>query len=201
MFLFYLAAAILGGGLILAAALGGLGGHGDVDHSAEVSTDVSQDVGSPEGIETAKDVGAAAGEFWLPFLSLRFWTYLLGGFGGFGVILSLANVGGEPLRIVSSAIVGLIAGLGAAYAARWMQTNETDSSVHSGDLLGVAAKVLVSSRNGEPAKVRMDVKGDLIDMLAVPLDGQSIEAGEEVVVVSVDGSRVTVAKAEDYLNS
>jgi len=194
----YVVTGILGLGLIIVSAIGGLGDHDfGADHSAEIdhSADHSFDA------DHAHEVAASASEVWLPFLSLRFWTYLLGGFGGFGVLLTLLGAGQEPTRLIASSIVGLIVGVGAASIFRWMNRNQLNNSVSDGDFVGRTAKVLVAPIEGNPAKVRVEVKGDIIDMHALPLEGHLISLGDEVIVVSVDGTRLTIAESEKYLNS
>ncbi len=194
----YVVTGILGLGLIIVSAIGGLGDHDfGADHSAEIdhSADHSFDA------DHAHEVAASASEVWLPFLSLRFWTYLLGGFGGFGVLLTLLGAGQEPTRLIASSIVGLIVGIGAASVFRWMNRNQLNNSVSDGDFVGRTAKVLVAPIEGNPAKVRVEVKGDIIDMHALPLEGHLISLGDEVIVVSVDGTRLTIAESEKYLNS
>lgn len=194
----YVVTGILGLGLIIVSAIGGLGDHDfGTDHSAEIdhSADHSFDA------DHAHEVAASASEVWLPFLSLRFWTYLLGGFGGFGVLLTLLGAGQEPTRLIASSIVGLIVGVGAASIFRWMNRNQLNNSVSDGDFVGRTAKVLVAPIEGNPAKVRVEVKGDIIDMHALPLEGHLISLGDEVIVVSVDGTRLTIAESEKYLNS
>jgi len=201
----YVVTGIIGLGLIIVSAIGGLGNDFDVDHNVDIdhSVEIDHDVAIDHGLEAdhAHEVAQSVSEVWLPFLSLRFWTYLMGGFGGFGVLLTLLGAGQEPTRMIASSIVGLIVGTGAASLYRWMNRNQLSSSVEERDFIGRVAKVLVAPIEGNPGKVRVEVKGDIIDMHAFPLEGHAISLGDEVVVVSVDGTRLTVAESEKYLNS
>ncbi len=188
----YVVPAIIGLGLIVLAALGGLGHDMDLDHG---SADVDHgDFHSDHTIEHASD-------FWLPFLSLRFWTYLFGGFGGFGLLLTLLGVRQEPIRFFCSLAMGLVAGLGAAWVFRWLSKSQLNSSVNDQDFLGCTGQVLVAPVGADPGKIRVHVKDDVIDLLALPLEGHSIQRGDEVVVVSIEGTRAVVANAGEYLNS
>lgn len=187
----YIVAAILGGGLILLSALGGFGDH-SFDADANTDIDTSHDL---------TDVAHASSDFWLPFFSMRFWVYFVGGFGLFGLATTLFNVTAEPIRMFASLATGLLTGTIAAYLMRWARRDDTDSSVKEADFLGVTGTMVVPPTNGEPGKIRVSVKGDLIDMLALPLEGASIAKGDEIVVVTVEGDRAVVAKASDYLNS
>jgi len=132
---------------------------------------------------------------------MRFWVYFVGGFGLFGLATTFLNVTVEPIRMFASLATGLLAGTIAAYLMRWARRDDTDSSVKEADFLGVTGTMVVPPTNGEPGKIRVSVKGDLIDMLALPLEGASIAKGDEIVVVTVEGDRAVVAKASDYLNS
>ncbi|MBL8068674.1 MAG: hypothetical protein JNM28_09515 [Armatimonadetes bacterium] len=200
----YVVTGVVGLGLIILSALGALGGS-DVDHDAHFEIgghhefDASPE--APHGIDHDHGLDHGGSDFWLPFFSLRFWTYLLGGFGGFGILLTVIGLNQEPLRVVASSCVGLVSGLGAAIAMRYFQTHRMDSSISEKDYLGASARVTVAPSPGSPGKVRLVVKDETIDMLALPLEGQAIAAGDQVVVVSVDGTVVTVANADQYMDS
>lgn len=191
MLILYLIATIIGGGLVLLSALGGLG-H-DIDHDLGLDdADLHVDTDKPG------DMLHEAG-FWLPFFSLRFWTYAIAGFGVFGLFLTVTNFAPEPSATVIAAVFGIVAGTVAALIMRWFRVNELDSAVRDNDMLGKTATVTVAPRNGEPGKVRMSVKGDLIDLLALPLGDVQLEKGDEVVVVDNEGVRVVVSRPDDYL--
>ncbi|MDI9639468.1 NfeD family protein [Kamptonema cortianum] len=194
----YVITAIVGGGLILLSALGGLG-HGDFDVSHDVDVDVNTDFDHNFGADHS--VTDAASDFWLPFLSLRFWTYGLGCFGIFGSFLTFTGLAKEPLAAMVAGGVGFVGGTAAAWIMRWASKNETDSSVGERDLMGVAGKVLVRAGEGNPAKIRVEVKGDIIDLLAKSHDGSPIEKDEDVVVVGIEGNQAIIAKSNDFLNS
>lgn len=195
----YIITGIIGLGLIVVSALGGLGSDSDF------SSDVDHDLDSSGDVEVSQDVdhpsAADAGDFWLPFFSLRFWIYFMGGFGGFGALLTFANVSAEPVRAISAGIVGLILGVGAAVMMRFLYRNQLDSSISDKDFVGTLARVLVSPVDSNPGKVRVEIRNESIDLLAIPLEGHLIQAGDDVMVVAVDGTYVTVAKTDEYLNS
>jgi membrane protein implicated in regulation of membrane protease activity len=136
---------------------------------------------------------------WIPFLSIRFWTYAIGTFGVIGVLLSLVSRAQEPAIVTISGVTGFAMGLVAACAYRWAQKCQTSSAVSENDYVGTEAHVLVAARPGHPGKVRMSIRGDLIDMIAATEGDKSIEAGEEVLVVGLDGSQVRIARKEDIL--
>lgn len=192
MLIAYIVSMIVGGGLVLMTAISGHGHH-DVDlghHDADLGhgdADASHD----------SDHGSGDADLWLPFLSLRFWTYGIAAFGFAGTLLvTLANLS-ETASIPWSIGTGLLCGLAVSYLTRLAMRSETDSSVKTHDMLGKTASVLVPVRPGLPGKVRLNVKGDWIEVLALPHEAESIEAGEDVVVLTVENDRAYVMKKSD----
>lgn len=206
MFPIYLVTAIVGGGLIVLSAIGGMGHHdlgdGVGDHGLgdhNVGHDASGDSDSHLGSDTDHADSPSGSDFWLPFFSLRFWTYAAGIFGLFGLLGTFTKIATEPTLAMVAGATGLTMGSIAAYAMRWAKLNEVNSSVSEREMAGVTGKVLVAPRHGEPGKVRIYAKGESIDLLAVPMDGAEIEPGEEVVVVGMEGQRAMVARFKDYV--
>lgn len=177
---------------MLLSAFGGVFGHHDV------GTDGGGDVDSgSHSLEKSLDKG---GELWIPFLSLRFWTHFIGGFGVLGTVLNFTGHGAEPLAGLVSAGVGLGLGLGAAWVFRLLQKEQIDASTKADDFLGVAGTLSVAARGNDPGKVRVTVRGDIIDMLALSDSGQDLSAGEEVVIVGIEGDKARVLRKGDILN-
>lgn len=192
---------IIGCGLIVLSAVGGVFGHHDMDHSPEPPAhDGEINVGEAVqhiGQHTAESVAGAG--LWLPFLSLRFWTYFIGAFGLIGCLLTWFKASAEPTTVIASAISGVVMGLAAAYSMRLLKTNEISDAAKASDMLGVEAKVTVGGREGQPGKVRMTIKGDIIDMLALREDGLELNPGDEVYVVGVEENRVKVVPRSGLL--
>ncbi|MCU0315648.1 MAG: hypothetical protein MUC92_03545 [Fimbriimonadaceae bacterium] len=199
----YIFTAILGGGLILLSALG-IGGHGhgdaDVGSDHEISHDASHDVSHDVSHDAGHSDSGGPSDLWLPFLSLRFWTYFVGVFGVTGLLLSLFRISVEPITLFVSLGSGLVMGLVAAFVTRFLTTHQISSAATTDDMLGSLAQTTVSLRGTEPGKVRMTLRGDIIDMLAVSDDGKDIVSGEEVVVVGVDGNKVRVVRTSELLD-
>lgn len=194
MLAFYILAAVVGGGLIVISALGGLGGHGDVDH-AGADHDLDH-----HGVETSKDHPTDMGDSWIPFISLRFWTYFFGVMGLCGLLLTLFRASAEPTTGILSGVAGLACGIGAFSFYRWAKKTEPDSQVREQDMLGNEANLVVAVRPGQLGKVRMTVRGEIIDMLAASHDGTEIEAGTDVVVVGIEGNQAQIVRRTDILN-
>jgi len=173
----YIVSAILGGGLVLISALFGHGDHdgaqGDLhfdhDHDGHFDTNL-----------------------WIPFLSLRFWTYFLAVFGVCGLLLDNFTQTPEPSVALMSAGTGLVVGLAVAYLMRVARRMEADSSVRTEDFLGMTGTVTVAIRRGSMGKIRVNMKGDLIDLLAMPNEDEDLNIGEEAVIVTMENDRARV---------
>lgn len=187
----YIVATVVGGALIVLS----LFGHGD--HGADASGDVGGHDGS---IDLHQDDGGYHGEeAWLPFLSVRFWTYFALTFGACGLLLTYVAQTREPLTAIYASIPGLITGLGVAFAVRLLRRQEVDSSIGEKDLLGVLAKVSVPIREGQLGRVRCTVKGEIIDLIAKGHQPLSMEAGTDVAIVEMDnGTAIVVPRDAIY---
>ena len=195
MLTFYIIAAIIGGGLLLVSLL--FGGHhgGDGGHDL----DAHNDVDLHHELDHDHDHGGHEGHIWLPFLSLRFWTYFMATFGGCGLLLTKYTSIPEPGVSWMSAGSGFAVGLCVAILMRLARRMETSSEASTKDLLGKTAQVLVAIRPGQEGKVRTTIKGDTIEFLALPHESQVLEPGIEVVIVSVENDRVHVVPVAGLL--
>jgi membrane protein implicated in regulation of membrane protease activity len=191
----YLVCAIVAGGLIVLSAVGGLGHHGIGDGGFDHSADAHS--GEFHSGEVHSSPAAEFAEMWLPFRSLRFWTYLAGTFGIVGSLLTLAKVSVEPVTAILAGASGIVMGFIASALVRVMMKSERTFSLDQDDSLGAIGKVTVASRDGMPGKVRVDVRGEILDLLALPEGDAVIEAGDEVVVVGIEGDRARVALKRD----
>lgn len=186
----YTILAIVGTGLALLAAFAGHGdqdssvgaGH-DIDHAGDVAGDAHHEI-------EVKDVPFYS---WLPFFSLRFWTFFAASFGLIG--LGLTNLSGmkEPLVGILSGTIGFAVGLGVSLLFRAaMNVVQSNSSASEQDLMGKEVDVLVAVRPGAPGRIRAVVKGEILDVIA-ELEGHlPIEAGERAVVVGYERDRARV---------
>jgi membrane protein implicated in regulation of membrane protease activity len=193
----YIICAILGGGLIVLGAMGGDHSHGgdhdftgghDFDHGPDF--DHSHDAGQ-------HDMGSDGP--WIPFLSLRFWTYFIGTFGATGLLLSHFADTVEPTTAMIAGGTGIASGLVAAAMVRWISRNEADSTARERDLLGLRAKVTVPIREGSLGRIRTTVKGELLDLLANAEQPVELPENSEVVIVGMEGGRATVMPLDAIL--
>jgi len=190
----YVAAALVGAVLILVTLLGGGHEHGfdhGLDHSGEISLGHE---GLAGGDHDAHGGDAQSG--WLPFLSLRFWTYFALTFGLVGAILELIGQVSASTPIIAAAS-GLVSGYLVMRILRLIRAAAGNSTQGVQDILGTTGRVLVALNDQEPGKIRCSVKGDSIDLIALSHDRKSIPAGEEVVVLAMDGTRATVQRRSE----
>ncbi|WP_257458267.1 hypothetical protein [Archangium lipolyticum] len=182
MFALYVTSFIIGGGLLLLSLLFG-GEAGGVD--------------GLEGAEGATEGGALGRA--LPLASLFFWTFFLAFFGLTGVLLStLAREAGTLLTAGLSAGVGLGAGLIASRVLRGLGRAEVGSVVRPEDVVGRLGRVVVPVGRNQPGKVRVELRGRTVDLLAHGDSVVPLSPAHQVFVhdVLADGS-VRVVSAEE----
>lgn len=193
----YIVAAVMGGVLVLAAALGG--GDGHVDHSADTGVEISADTDTEVDVHASAPTDGGGLAPWLPFLSLRFWTYFIAFFGLAGLLLSSLTLWGGVAVAVASTGVGFTTGFGVATFMRLMARTEADSGVASADMIGAEGAVLLPVRAGEVGKVRVQIKGDVIDLLARADDEEPLDIGTDIIIVGFRDSTATVIRREDLV--
>jgi|CXWL01.1.fsa_nt_gi membrane protein implicated in regulation of membrane protease activity len=183
----YIAAAAIGGILALVGAFAGDHGH---EHQF-----------GGDGHEIGHDHDSGHADVWIPFFSVRFWTYFAMAFGLSGVLLSTVAKQVEPLVAILSSATALLLGLAVSYTIRALSRTEHTSTVTEKDLVGTEGQVMVAIRDGQLGRIRITVKGEILDLLASCAEPKSIEAGEFVVVVDLDGDRVRVVSRESAFGS
>lgn len=198
---------LLFGGLLIGVSLL-LGGH-DVEHDtdatdagldhdvdAEADADVDLDHDHDHDHDFDKDIGEAAKGVadalrgtepgpWLPFLSIRFWTFSAAAFGLTGLLLTLFGIP-EILGALIAAAMGLSVGLGAAWVFRQIKTDTVSGDVDLRRLIGQEARVLLPVRPGDMGKVVVRTMGGHIELLAITRDTQVLEPGSTVLIAHVD---------------
>lgn len=193
----YLFTLIIGAVLLGASIL--LGGHDDADADAGGDVDADAEADVEGGLD--KDVavgghGDLSGFLW-SFLSLRFWTFFFAFFGLTGLVLDLLDlVGNQWATLAISLAMGLGIGGAAVAIIRALSADTTGKAVESGDYVGKTARVVVPFEGSSVGKVRVDVKGSSVDLLASGIDEESFGGREEVLIVEMEGSRARVARVD-----
>lgn len=198
----YVAALIFGGGLLALSVFGG-GEEADADGDAEIGgaeldadagadLDADADAGGGGG---ADDVHAAS-DFLTIFVSLRFWTFLLG-FGGLtGLLLTILGVA-EPIGMIASAGMGAVCGTVATLAVRALSRGQISSSLGQDDWIGRSGRVVLPVSAARAGKIRLEFEHEVKDVMALAAgDEGELAIGQDVIVVEmVDGvAKVTAAQ-------
>lgn len=195
----YLAALIIGlGTLTLQLVLSHIDGgdhadaDGHMDAEAHLHADVHDlavdagheldhaDAGTHDGADSAASM----------LLSMRFWTYALMAFGLVGTALHYLALAGAVLTPVLAVVAGLCSGTTAALVFRALKP-AVSSATTQDETLGRVARVTVPVRKGGLGKVRVEMRGRHIDLLAVS-DRSDVDPGEQVVVVEFRGNHALV---------
>ena len=73
-----------------------------------------------------------------------------------------------------------------------MRDAESDSGVKVEHLIGREGRVLVGVAPGNEGKIRVDVKGELVDLTAFTDEDLPLVPGDRALVVSIDNGRANV---------
>jgi membrane protein implicated in regulation of membrane protease activity len=186
----YIAALIVGGGAIAVQLLMSAGGDADADVQGDVDADADH---SGHGHHAGDGSGI------LPiFLSLRFWTYALLAFGLVGTLLWYLGLAPEPVTAVVAAVMGLSSGFTASWLFRALARSETGAS---SDAVGQVGRVLLPCAKGRRGKVRIQLHGQTLDVLATT-DEEELPAGSAVLVEEMRGEVAHVSPAPaDFLET
>jgi|SRR5687768_266878 len=177
MLIVYILSAIAGGILVAASAL--MGG----EHDTHFGDTDFHDIGGHEGIHS---------DVYLPFLSLRFWTFFAACFGITGLLLTFMSSASSTAIAVIAAATGLVAGVATHGIMRRMRDAESDSGVKVEHLVGREGRVLVGVAPGNEGKIRVDVKGELVDLTAFTDENVPLIPGDRALVVSIENGRANV---------
>jgi len=193
----YIASLIIGGVLLGGSIfLGGkdvdASGDGHVGDAHGSDGDHALDDG---GSDTSDSHGDVTGYLAL-FLSLRFWTFFLAFFGLTGVVVGGLGLAAPMLALALALGMGALTGVGAATVFRLLGRSEANSAVTNNDYIGRSARVLVPFGKGSTGKVRLQLKGSTVDVLATAVDEGDFKSHEEVLVVEVDGTVARVARTQ-----
>lgn len=130
--------------------------------------------------------------------STRFWAFALLAFGLVGTLLRLFNFAGRIEATVIATAAGLLSGYIAATIVRRLQGQGTSSMITSADVVGRMGRVLVPPTPDARGKVRVEVRGSVIDYVA--RSEESLEPDDAIIVEEwADGGEVRVSRAPKEL--
>ena len=187
---------VLGGTFVTLAALGGLDG---VEFDTEIDTDIELRTPSPH--DSSKHLAPRRGHANVRFAisvltSFRFWTVSSCFFGLTGLLLSwLYPTFGAVFIFIIAVLMGL--GLGTAIASLLvaLHLRQVNSLVHSTDLVGLMGVVELPFDPHSRGKVRVAVRGTLVDFVARTDEEMMFEQGDRVLIVGSENNRLWVVSA------
>ena len=195
---------LIGGGIfVFLAAVGGLDGvdfAGDFDGNFDVAIDSDGD-----GILDDVDVGTHLGEtfavlrsrWWLPLLSLRFWTFGLCFFGLTGLLLTWVQPGLEAWLVALIALLmGLFCGLVAALVLRSLSRQSVSSLIKPEALTGQLGTVEIPFDTHSRGKVSLSIGGSIVSFFAITQEEREFQKGDAVLVVGLERDKLWVVTAE-----
>jgi len=163
----------------------------DLDLDADADADLDIDHGSSIADLVHHGVDGTHDAMWLPFLSLRFWTFSLASFGLMGVLLTL--ILGQVIATLPIALVtGLSIGTFAAWFFRRLKHDTVTADTGLRQYIGAEARVLLPIRPGERGKIVIDTLAGQVELQATTRDAEEIPRGGRVLIASIDGDRADV---------
>ena len=169
---------------------------GDVDlHAGDVDVDGDGDVDA----HTDQELSWTGADFLALFLSIRFWIFACLGFGLGGTILHfLTRVPDVPTAITAS-VLGLVSGLIASLTFQMLKRTASSTAEHAMLAVGRVGRVIVPVPETGIGKIRVQLSGQSVDLIARTSTGLRIETGDIVVIEDLDGEIAQVSKAPQEL--
>jgi len=201
----YLATLIFGGVLLGTSIL--LGGHGDMDADIDADLDIDLDIdldvdgdmdldADAGGFDKDFDVAGAGDVFFWPLKSVRFWTFFSAFFGLTGLALEGLDLMSTIPALITASTMGVGIGWTASAVIRNLARDDSGRAAQAKDYIGKTARVIVPVKPGGVGKVRVAIRGQNIDLLAVTDEEEPLTSEDEVLVIELDGTRARVARLD-----
>lgn len=193
----YIFCFIIGGIFVALAALAGLDGV-DFDHDFDADIEVRD---KSQTAQEGKNIFTNIRQrrritLWLPFLTIKFWTFGSCFFGLTGILLSLVT-GMSDLAIAQvSVAVGVVCGTSMVWVLRNLGRHQADSLIRPNDLIGVSGKVVIPFDSQTKGKVQLTLKGSTIDFVAFTEDRTGFKKGDRVFIVGLKNNQLWVVADE-----
>lgn len=203
----YLASLLFGGVLVGTSVLfGGIkslaaDGAGELDIDSAAEADVIGDV-ELEGAEldadadfgdTTLSVDPADVAIWMPFFSLRFYTFGTTAFGMIGLALSFL----VQSQLLTAAVAGL-GGLGIGWSTAWLfqklARRPVSGETSTQRYVGHEARVVLPIRPPKQGIVALQTYQGRLDLTAESQDDQALDVGETVLIASIQGGVANVTR-------
>ena len=191
----YVFALVLGSILLGASFL--LGGDHDGDHDVEAHFDHEVDAhGDLDGhADASHDAqGDLSGIFGV-LGSMRFWTFFAAFFGLTGVVLDGFDLAADLVTLGLSIGVGFVTGFVAVTIIRRLSATDTGVAAGVADYVGKSGELLIAVAPGRIGKIRIELKGTTVDVLALTED-DPIARGQHALILEMRGDKALVVKLD-----
>jgi len=153
------------------------------------------DVGADH--DTSHGTGDHEGSTWSLVASTRFWSFALLAFGIVGTALTVLGLAGALFSGLLASASGVASGFFAASVIRRLTSRPATSHAVSSDVVGRVGRVIVPLVPGGLGKVRVELKGGVVDYVA--RSKESVEAGEAVLVEEAEEGELLVSRVSKEL--
>ena len=190
---------IVGGIFVLMAAIGGFDGVDiDTDFDLDVDTPVPADLDDIDvGTQIDQTLTVLRSRWWLPLLSLRFWTFFLCFFGLTGLLITLVRPDLAPWLTALIAVgMGIFCGWVAAAVLRSLSRQPISSMVKPEALIGQVGQVEIPFDQASRGKVKLVLGDSTVSYFAITQEERAFAVGEAVLVVGMEHGKLWVASAE-----
>lgn len=196
MLILYLAALIFGLGTFAVQLLFSSEASHQGDGPLELDTGDGHELMAPHSLaghaHAEHHVGAA--DWASIFLSLRFYMFAAIGFGAVGAPVTGFGLSSPGWTLAVALATGISVGVLAALAFRVIGRDTLSSGGGPAELVGQVGRVLLACEPGRQGKVRLNVRGQIVDYIA-STDDPRLGPGAVVIVQEVHAERVHVCAA------
>ena len=171
----------------------------DADMDADVDADAEMDADHDVDADADHDVGGGVdvSDFWLPFLSVRFYVFFMCFFGLTGLVFWFLYRNAPWISLTAASIMGVISGFSAAFIIQRLKKSSVGISVAPKDYKGLEADVLLAIEEGGRGKVRAHLKGQSIDLIARCMEAEPVAKGRKVLIIGVKDNEAVVVPAPE----
>ncbi|MCA9661013.1 MAG: NfeD family protein, partial [Myxococcales bacterium] len=188
---------------------GGFDVDADVDADADIDADADADADADHGslahphadadadalMHLERKVPAKRRRSALGFLtSLRFWTFFSTFFGITGAVFEgFALMSAIPALVLAIGM-GLTSGIAATSILRRLADDTTGVAASERDYVGQTGRVLVPIRRGGLGKIRLQLKGTTVDILATCDDDSVLDPGDLALIIEMRETTAVVVR-------
>lgn len=195
---------VMGGTFVVLSAVGGLDGTDfATDFDAEMDAEADSELDDFWDDIDAGTLGRQASSGrrrripWLPFLSLRFWTFGLCFFGLTGLLITLVqpDLAAGSVFLVA-VLMGLLCGTLAATILHSLGSTPVNSLTRPEDLTGQIGTVEIPFDAHSRGKVRLGIRGSTVGFFAFTQEERTFQVGESVLVVGLEHNKLWVVSVD-----